>query len=72
MNMMDNLKDALALYLIRIEDKCKEWGMSGMDSTSLLVRDRNNSDMSIWLVKFILYMADHFTNAESAVSLHCC
>ena len=49
MNMMDNLKDALALYLIRIEDKCKAWGMGGMDSTSLLVRDRNNRDMSIWL-----------------------
>lgn len=49
MNMMDNLRDYIALQLVRIEDKCREWGMSGVDSTSLLVRDRNNSDMSIWL-----------------------
>ena len=49
MNMMDNLKDDLALYLIRIEERCKEWGISGIDSTSLLVRDRSKKEMSIWL-----------------------
>ena len=49
MNMMDNLKDDLALYLMRIEERCKEWGIIGIDSTSLLVRDRSKKEMSIWL-----------------------
>ena len=49
MSMMDDLKNDLAFYLTQIEDRCKTWGLPGMDSTSLLARDRNNKEMSIWL-----------------------
>lgn len=50
METMDTLKDDIAQQLVCIEDRCKnKWGMRGVDSVSLLVRDRRNNDMSIWL-----------------------